>query len=283
MYDGHGALSAGASSRLLFDYREPERSQILDYLFKPQFGASLHQLKVEIGGDSQSTDGTEPSHMHRRDDLDCNRGYEYWLLEQARARNPKILTYALSWAVPAWIGNDSYFAGTDNIAYHVQWLECVRNNHSGIGLINYLGIWNEKPWGNANWIKQLRAAMDTAGFHATELMLGDTKAVDDTILADFETDADFAAAVAGIGLHYPCLAMGNANQFLPHNYIQQRWGKKLWSSEDSSTPATWGGGGCWGQTLNQNFIRMNMTATIMWSLLWSVYDDGGPCEGAGLM
>ena len=45
-YDGHGALSAGASSRLLWDYYEPQRSEILDYLFKPSFGASLHMLKV---------------------------------------------------------------------------------------------------------------------------------------------------------------------------------------------------------------------------------------------
>src|SRR5947209_3098476 len=34
-FDGIGALSAGASTRLLVDYPEPQRSQILDYLFKP--------------------------------------------------------------------------------------------------------------------------------------------------------------------------------------------------------------------------------------------------------
>ena len=45
-FDGHGLLSAGASSRLLRDYREPQRSQILDYLFKPSFGASLDIIKV---------------------------------------------------------------------------------------------------------------------------------------------------------------------------------------------------------------------------------------------
>ena len=53
-YDGHGALSAGASSRLLYDYPEPQRSQVLDYLFKPKFGASLPVLKVEIGGGGYS-------------------------------------------------------------------------------------------------------------------------------------------------------------------------------------------------------------------------------------
>ena len=66
VFDGHGGLSAGGSSRLLIDYPEPQRSEILDYLFLPKFGASLAVLKLEIGGDTQSTVGTEPSHLHFR-------------------------------------------------------------------------------------------------------------------------------------------------------------------------------------------------------------------------
>jgi galactosylceramidase len=54
--DGIGGLSGGgATSVFLPSYPEPARSQILDYLFKPNFGASLQILKVEIGGDAQST------------------------------------------------------------------------------------------------------------------------------------------------------------------------------------------------------------------------------------
>src|SRR5579885_1320777 len=87
-FEGLGALSAGASSRLLIDYPEPQRSEILDYLFKPNYGASLQHLKVEIGGDTNSTDGSEPSHMHTRDDLNFTRGYEWWLMKEARRRNP---------------------------------------------------------------------------------------------------------------------------------------------------------------------------------------------------
>src|SRR5689334_2939243 len=70
VWEGVGALSAGASSRLLFDYPEPQRSEILDFLFKPNFGASLHHLKVEIGGDVNSTDGSEPSHARTREEFD---------------------------------------------------------------------------------------------------------------------------------------------------------------------------------------------------------------------
>jgi hypothetical protein len=62
-FGGLGALGAGASSRLLIDYPEPQRSQILDYLFKPGYGATLQHLKVEIGADVNSTDGSEPSFM----------------------------------------------------------------------------------------------------------------------------------------------------------------------------------------------------------------------------
>jgi hypothetical protein len=58
VFDGVGALSAGASSRLLIDYPPAQRSAILDYLFKPGYGASPQILKVEIGGDTNSTDGT---------------------------------------------------------------------------------------------------------------------------------------------------------------------------------------------------------------------------------
>ena len=49
VFEGIGALSAGASSKLLMDYSEPYRSQVFDFLFKPKFGASLQQIKVEIG------------------------------------------------------------------------------------------------------------------------------------------------------------------------------------------------------------------------------------------
>jgi galactosylceramidase len=74
--DGVGGLSGGgATSVLLPFYPEPARSDVLDYLFKPNFGAALQILKVEIGGDAQSTDGAEASHMHTPFEEDYHRGY----------------------------------------------------------------------------------------------------------------------------------------------------------------------------------------------------------------
>src|SRR3984893_17426005 len=103
-FDGLGAVSAGGSTRLLIDYPEPQRSQILDYLFKPGYGAALQHLKVEIGADGQSTDGSEPSHMRTPSDHDSTRGYEWWLMTEARKRNPHIVLEVLPWGAPRWVG-----------------------------------------------------------------------------------------------------------------------------------------------------------------------------------
>ena len=63
--DGIGAISGGGgNSRLLSDYPAAQQQQILDYLFKPGYGADLQILKVEIGGDTNSTDGSESSIEH---------------------------------------------------------------------------------------------------------------------------------------------------------------------------------------------------------------------------
>ena len=43
-------------------------------MFKPNFGLDLDILKVEMGGDTDSTEGAEPSHMHSKGDADYNRG-----------------------------------------------------------------------------------------------------------------------------------------------------------------------------------------------------------------
>jgi hypothetical protein len=43
-------------------------------------------------------------------------------MTEAKKRNPDILLYGLSWGVPGWIGNGSYFS-QDNIDYHIKWLQ----------------------------------------------------------------------------------------------------------------------------------------------------------------
>src|SRR5579859_8166564 len=169
-FDGIGAISGGGgNSRLLIDYPEPERSQILDYLFKPGYGADLQILKVEIGGDTNSTDGSESSIEHASGSINCNNGYEWWLMEQAKARNPNIKLYGLAWGAPGWIGGGTFFS-TDMISYIVNWLNCAKSK--GLS-ISYLGGWNERGY-NISWYEQLRSTLNTDGYSGVQIVGADT-------------------------------------------------------------------------------------------------------------
>ena len=105
LYQGVGAvLGGGGNARYLMDYPEPERGQILDYLFKPGYGAALQLLKLEIGGGANSSDGAEPSVEPVRGQVNCDAGYEFSIARQAVARNPGIRLYGLQWTAPGWVG-----------------------------------------------------------------------------------------------------------------------------------------------------------------------------------
>ena len=65
-FDGIGVVDGGgATSVLLKDYPEPQRSQIIDMVYKPMFGASISALLVEIPGDGNSTQGSMPSRRRK--------------------------------------------------------------------------------------------------------------------------------------------------------------------------------------------------------------------------
>jgi hypothetical protein len=270
-FDGVGALSAGATSRLLVDYPEPQRSQILDYLFKPGYGAALHVLKVEIGGDTNSTDGAEASHMRTPDAVDCNRGYEWWLMEQAKARNPNIKLSALEWGAPSWVGNGARTVWTSqNISYLLSWLGCARQHNL---TIDYLGGWNEAGF-DAGWYAQLRQALDAHGYQDVQIVADDS--YDWTGVASaMQSNPDFKQAVSIIGEHYPC----SDTCTTPDSVLAT--GKTIWASEAGSADYN-GGATKLAADLNRDYVDGKMTADINWSLEWSAY-AGLPFDGNGLL
>ena len=91
VFDGIGGASGGGGgTRLLVGYPEPQRSDILDMLFRPLHGASLQHLKVEVGCDGDTTQGSEPTHARSATDVDFDRGYEVWFMEEAAKRRSDI-------------------------------------------------------------------------------------------------------------------------------------------------------------------------------------------------
>jgi len=178
-FDGIGVVNGGgATSVLLKDYPEPQRSQVLDLVYKPKFGASVSALLVEIPGDGNSTQGSMPSHMHTRDDLDYNRGYTWWILKEARKRNPKLSLDATAWSAPGWIGdkenNESNQAQRDNadfwsqdaVEYYIKWLEGLRSVH-GLEL-DAIGCRNEKG-ASVSFAKALKKALLSRKFENVKL------------------------------------------------------------------------------------------------------------------
>ena len=106
VFEGIGGVTSNGMTRLLRDYPPRQQQEILDYLFRPQFGASLHVLKVEIGSDANGTAGTEPSHMRSEQDFDITRGLGSMVRPSGqRPQSPPMLD-AIRWGTPRWITNN---------------------------------------------------------------------------------------------------------------------------------------------------------------------------------
>jgi galactosylceramidase len=265
---------------MLVDYPEQQQLEILDYLFKPSFGASLHMLKVEIGGDMLSTDGSESSHMHSKDQLDLTAGYEWWLMTEAKKRNPDITLYGLPWAFPAWVGNDPV-TGAPNASgtpfthpqqtadYMLAWVKGAKTEYNLD--IDWLGIWNESPT-DATYVKTLRKTLDDAGFSHTRLVGHDSGGQANCVA--METDPAYKAAVDVIGLHYP-------SDFSPLPACDAL-GKPIWASEESSSFDDLNGAACWARVVHSHFVRTNISSSIMWNLLGS-YAPGTSWFASSLM
>jgi galactosylceramidase len=277
VFEGFGTLSAGASSKLLIDYPDPQRSEVLDLLFKPKYGASLQHLKVEIGGDVNSTCGTEPAFAHTREEFlkadpsHLKRGYEWWLMRESKKRDPRILLDALQWGAPAWIGGGKFYS-QDNAdfisAFHVR-------SKKELGLeTRYQGIWNETRY-DTEWIKTLRKTLDKAG--AKDVLIGAADQSDQplkwTIVDDAQKDKELDNAIYAFGDHYLGFWSTEA---------AQKSGKPLWANEDGPWAGDWYGATKLAKLLNRSYIDGKMTRVITWSLVTSYYDIL-PLPRSGLM
>ncbi|ESO98297.1 hypothetical protein LOTGIDRAFT_159095 [Lottia gigantea] len=247
-FDGIGGISGTATCKLLRNYHPELRSQILDYLFKPGFGASLDILKVEVGGDEETTVGTESSHMHNPWDENYQRGYEWWLMKEVKKINPNVKLYGLSWGYPGWLrdSNGTPWGFPNRTAkYTVNWVRGAKTVHNLD--IDYIGLWNEKPW-SVEYIKILRYQLDQAGFTGTEIVGPDGVW---NIADDVLKDPSLAKSLSIIGAHFP--GTKSTRSALKTNLT-------LWASADYSTYNDETGGGCLARIINQNYVNGYMTA-----------------------
>lgn len=278
-FDGIGVVNGGgATSVLLKDYPEPQRSQILDLLYKPKFGASVSALLVEIPGDGNSTQGSMPSHMHSRDDVDYGRGYTWWVLKEAWKRNPRLTLDAAAWSAPGWLGDngrlfakdhaygDAKFFSQDTVDYYVKWLEGLRDVH-GLRL-DAIGVRNEKGV-SYGFAKALRKGLDVGGFDAVKLHAFDNwpEWKLDFVKA-MVADKELRDAIDVIGGHtfysnFPVSAEVKA--------MAAAMGKPIWNTEDhvylKGFDCTIGIVQCF----NQNYVRHGVTKVVNWYDIAGLY------------
>ena len=314
---GVGAISGGGgNSRLLIDYPEPQRSQILDDLFRPNYGATLQLLKLEIGGDSNASVGAEPSIEPEAGHRDCNSGYEWWLAEQAVARNPNIKLYGLQWGAPGWVagtgGTGTFSASrqapravtSDGLAtssrslwtqadidYVLSWLDCARSH----GLtISYLGGWNERfrpttDRAGVLWYEKMRAALDAHGYRQVKLVAADEVGPERWSVADvMAKDPAFNAAVDVIGVHDACgYPPGDDGDKAPFGYhcgssaTARGLHKPMWASEDGKMDAGVGAPTMMRQLIN-SYNHAGITGVLEYPLVTAMVDDL-PMENRGLV
>jgi galactosylceramidase len=280
IFEGIGAVSAGGSTALLPMYSEPFRSQVLDLLFMPSFGASLQVLKVEIGSEAQATDGSEAAHQRNPwEKPNFERGYEYWLMKEAKKRNTNCKIYGLPWAWPRFLtcssgtlsnctGENPFSSPQRTAEYIVNW---VRGAASHGVIVDFVGEYNERLY-DVNYTLALREQLDAAGFNSTRIVLSDNHDVDD-VVADMARNPSFANIVYALSQHYPGSYSSPAAESSE---------KPIWASEDSSTFNNGVGAGCWSREVNQNFVRGNMTSSYCWNLI-TAYTRGTNWFRAGLM
>jgi galactosylceramidase len=270
IFEGVGAVSAGASSRNLVDFPEPQRSQILDCLFKPSFGASLQHLKVEIGGDDNSTCGSEPSHAITREELKNPkaRGYEFWLMAEARKRNPRILLDCLPWCYPGWIkGRFSQ----DSADWFAAFLEVAKQQYNLD--LDWVGAAQNERGTDLDWVANtLRPTLDQRGFAKVKLQGPDDANATWAISEKLSKNPAYDKAIQAVTYHY-------ISEWLPRIEDESRrapealkaTGKPLWSSEEfSMSGKDWKGALLWAQLINKLYIRDRITKVNVWCPIASI-------------
>jgi hypothetical protein len=261
--------------------------------------------------------GAVPSIAPAAGHLDCNSGYEWWLAEQAVARNPNIKLYGLQWGAPGWVAGGGSGTGTlsaseqappavtsdgmatssrslwtqADIDYVLSWLDCARSH----GLtISYLGGWNERfrpttDSAGVLWYEKMRAALDAHGYRQVKLVAADEVGPERWSVADvMAKDPAFNAAVDVIGVHDACgYPPGVDGDKVPFGYhcgssaTARGLHKPLWASEDGKMDAAVGAASMMRQLVNSH-NQAGISGLLEYPLVTAMVDDL-PMENRGLV
>ncbi|MCM1268708.1 MAG: hypothetical protein NC302_12470 [Bacteroidales bacterium] len=159
VYRGLGAVTANNSSRLLMDYKSKHPDaywEIMNLLFKPDYGAGLTHIKIEFGSDVNSTSGTEPSIMRSADETaDVTRGAGFLFAADALSINPDITVDLLRWGEPKWVTNAFAVSQKNGFETRYKWYKAAIDgmyDKYGIKFTHISADMNETGAVDTDWI-----------------------------------------------------------------------------------------------------------------------------------
>jgi galactosylceramidase len=287
-WGGIGSTPSTGMERQLMHYPKEIQEDILDLCFKPNFGMGITHLKVEIGGDNNSTAAVEPSFAHSREEManpNFRRGGLYWLMRMARDRNPGIELGALAWTQPYWVGepiqrtdvagNGSFYT-RESAEYFAKFLEGARQEW-GLEMQYFSAEQNERGHvGRRDWaLHQLKPAFDRAGFGHIKFVLD----ASGWPLRFGDDDPELLKHVGARGAHY----VENAPKVKAATDEAKASGVPLWSTECwSRVGRVWPLAMYFADTVARGYVESKLTQFTTWPLLGGGL-PGSLYTGTGLM
>ena len=205
--------------------------------------------------------------------MNCDVGYEFWLGEQAVARNPAIKLVALPWAAPGLDRRRELLVpGHDRTTTSRG---CAARKGTACRS-RYLGGWNERGH-DSGWYKQLRTSLDAAGFGSVKIV-GDDSGWG--MADEFGADPALKNAVSVLGNHYVCGYLSQADSCSVTANARVS-GKPLWASEFGSQDDN-DGVVPYIRTITRGYLDAELTGFLNWPLI-AALTPNLPYATVGLM
>ena len=202
--------------------------------------------------------------MHTKEDLNCRRGYEWWLMREAKRRNPDLTLDACAWSCPGWVGNGSFWS-QDMCDYYAKWIQGLKSVY-GLDL-DAIGCRNEKGV-SVDFVKRFRATLNANGLERVQIHGFDNW---DKTKFDFArrmtNDAELRNAVAILSAH----TMATAPTPPDVLKISEEYSKPIWNTEEHVYKKGFDCEISLVQAFNQNFLFSGVTKIVNWYLVASVY------------
>ncbi|MFC2255027.1 hypothetical protein ACETRX_36040 [Labrys portucalensis] len=271
-FDGIGGIVDSAP--LLHAYPEPQRTQILDYLFRPNYGQAAQVLKLEIGGDVNSTVNSEAAYQHTATDTpSVLNGYETWIAQEALKRNPNIKIWGLQWGAPGWIGAICSQPGVD---YLVKWVQLMKSQ-AAVNVDYISAGQNEQhcgskgPLNDEGTINALRKSLDLQGLTNIKIIGFDGQQRNTVQPLSDQT----LKSLYAFGIHYPGGWQRPLTWVAVDNTADQytQYGVKYWASEDTDFQSIASPPGALTRQYNFRYLQYKTTSIMNWTLIGAAYSN----------